>query len=1197
MPDANRQTPPPTPLPQTNATHQNPDELPIPAFISAFTQNGQHSSVFGEPFIKNVSEFTIMLEDRHEDLEKMITESVSLFPDEFSELESFDTDDDNVKMMKTLKKAFVALTPQDVFTNSRKRNTPKNKKFKHIRQKSKDYQSKADKTKKSKFYESKDSKYNQFLDEAQPHSSMFSFSVDHNINIPIIDRVSNFVTGGRFPGRAGDGNIPNVTTFTHHPESREPSANTALRAAQYASKSISPFFQWLLNNKITAFIIQFLDSMGDHGLYILIIGWMLITEAYYYKSKRYDRKLKEMGGKLKNEPPIDKGRTFFFYFGRMTVMLLTLHIFTKQLRSIFLAEHLATFQRALNTMTDMLDDVNTTNYENQMFENMEEDDILLDPEVLVAQNEDDPDEGFQDFFAEPHSGGTRERFESVVELIVLMTSTLTGYKTKAPFSNALMNFIRVTKVQKENFTDALMSVSTHVGNFFKYLFGENNFTRFFEVDAVTDENVNKLLLRIKQFLSDAHCGLEFLDPMRPVMFMELKKDVKEVLNIIDSRSYDHRILSQGLVQLEMRDIEMMGYEKALTGIRVETVGVLLTGKAECKKSVLMQRLIENIAYHLCPEEWKEDFIKNPYNFIYAWPNDKFHDTYSGKVLVSHHDDRYQKRDVAGAEESDALNTVKINNHMPFILPAAKVENKNKLAYRAMVDAVSTNLPLESFCTLQSVTHWQAVARRHHITVEVTISKKYLDDDGKVNIPEYYLETTNGEAINSTFVPDDFWNIRLLKFSMVSEKFEEVSPNITFEELIQIVLARYQEHVKHYYVNRFKNADTFSRLRDNVQASIIQPMHVTGSWYNPADPVLGNLNQQLGGVMNHTSPLDFAFPQSAYNPNYNYEDPDEIQMNPLRQDEQFLDANSSGGYSLDYIRAHLEGMGLDPTLLNTWKESSLQRLIDEPDFLRGFEIEYNTCLHLIGTKPSMMKYNEPNIGLIISQDKDLDKLKMEGAMLAHDMLISSHFIKKSWFMDGPTFRFYQWNEVRMIWDTLTDRSCFGGFVTQEYYSIFYNVFTNVRRNDLKSNFPKFLKDFFNSLLESDNPQQAISLLRIIKHKANFAHDIKMIMRTRHSRQQDAVTGKYDYFYYFKPAVIKDMIATLWSRINFKLRKLRRWCAENPILTTMATILGPWIASGLWHVFKKVYRYIKEWWYGEEDSSGALSHPPFPEPSVF
>jgi len=393
---------------------------------------------------------------------------------------------------------------------------------------------------------------------------------------------------------------------------------------------------------------------------------------------------------------------------------------------------------------------------------------------------------------------------------------ITGYKAKSSILDALYTLTRVNDNQIRNTSAFLLSVSSKISTFFEKM-DMQTISKFFHVDLVSDENVRDYIFKVNKFVATLNAGCPSSEAYYIDVYEDLCKTGKKLCDTLDKKSIDHVTVKDSLKSLDSANKKVVGLKAALSGVRVEPVGVLIKGPPGVFKSVLCSRLISVVTKMTMPEDWVSDYEKDPKSFLYSVPVDKFFDGYTPKAWVALFDDIYQARDVPGAESSDALKTIKMINSQPYTLQMADVGSKNNTFFRSPFVFATTNLT--SFTMLNSIQDCKAVERRWHIELSIRTNPDFLDDSGKVDFSKLpytdagFMDDDDVEI--STFIPNDFWLIDVVERkgnTSVSHK------GIAIDAVINLIVEKHYSFVKNYHINAKNERQLSEDLAEKVSRS-------------------------------------------------------------------------------------------------------------------------------------------------------------------------------------------------------------------------------------------------------------------------------------------------------------------------------------------------------------------------------------------
>jgi hypothetical protein len=204
----------------------------------------------------------------------------------------------------------------------------------------------------------------------------------------------------------------------------------------------------------------------------------------------------------------------------------------------------------------------------------------------------------------------------------------------------------------------------------------DHLAKYFYVDIITDVSVKKLLDQINEFITNGNAGLAFYENYHNEIYDNLMDETNRILNRIDKKSFDYRVLSNAFLELQKQTLVFKSLSKSLSGDRIQPVGVLFRGPPGIMKTVLLDRINRLVTRYTIPEVWKAEFEENPQAFIYPLPVDKWYDGYTYKAWLTVADDLFQKREVAGDSNLESVKVIQLINTAPFNLPMADVSTKN-----------------------------------------------------------------------------------------------------------------------------------------------------------------------------------------------------------------------------------------------------------------------------------------------------------------------------------------------------------------------------------------------------------------------------------------------------------------------------------------------------------------------------------------
>lgn len=411
--------------------------------------------------------------------------------------------------------------------------------------------------------------------------------------------------------------------------------------------------------------------------------------------------------------------------------------------------------------------------------------------------------------------GLEEVLPSFGAVLLSCLYLITGYKAKSSILDALHTVSKVNEGQIKNTSAFLLSLSSKLSDFFERM-DMSTIAKYFYVELVSDENVREYIGKVNKFVASLNAGCPSSEAYYIDVYEDLCRAGKKLADSLDKKTTDYSSVRDCIKSLESANKKVVGLRAALSGSRVEPVGILIKGPPGVFKSVLCSRLITVVTKMTMPEDWVVDYERDPKSFLYSVPVDKFFDGYTPKAWVALFDDIYQARDAVGTDSSDALKTIKMINSQPYTLQMADVGSKNSTFFRSPFVFATTNLT--NFSLLQSVQDYQAVERRWHIELNIKTNPYFLDEEGKVDfmkLPNADSSFLDGDSEISTFIPNDFWLIDVVERRGNSSVLHK---DIAIDDVINLIVEKHYSFIKNYHINARNEsqlaADLTAKVEDN-----------------------------------------------------------------------------------------------------------------------------------------------------------------------------------------------------------------------------------------------------------------------------------------------------------------------------------------------------------------------------------------------
>ncbi len=405
--------------------------------------------------------------------------------------------------------------------------------------------------------------------------------------------------------------------------------------------------------------------------------------------------------------------------------------------------------------------------------------------------------------------------------VFVLSSTLallSGYMPKNSFVKSLVDLSKTTKSQVDNLTVFMNIMLKSVGDIFMSI-GSTNMADYFHVNTIHNPNDRDLIARAESLVQSEDNGLLHMDPGNVKVIEDMICEFERVLASRRDRDYTYRILENTFNKVRSIACSRSIDKYTLSGSRVEPVGILLRGEPAMYKTVLLTRIAQVVTGLTLPTHWLSEFHRNPDNFIYSLPNDKFYDGYTYKKWFAIKDDFGQMRDSPAFQEADAIKIISLINTAEYCLEMAKVDNKNKMYFRSNFVGCTTNLP--DWRTISSIASTEALDRRFNIDVKVSISDKYVSEDGRtpdmtkleaLDISDLF-DGSKVDPGRARAIPSDFWKLELTTKHAGKASTTRI---VTFEELIRAIRDSYHEKVFYYHVNRRSNDLSLNEMLENFK---------------------------------------------------------------------------------------------------------------------------------------------------------------------------------------------------------------------------------------------------------------------------------------------------------------------------------------------------------------------------------------------
>jgi hypothetical protein len=410
-----------------------------------------------------------------------------------------------------------------------------------------------------------------------------------------------------------------------------------------------------------------------------------------------------------------------------------------------------------------------------------------------------------------------ENSGKVSEIMLLSVSALSGFRPRDTFITGFDHYLKYNDNQRMNLSSSILFLSSKLSLFLEKVCHMDNLAEYFYIEQFETKQAERFRDNVANFIAEVNIGKHFIKESSTSVYAAYLQEGKALLPQMDKKSFDYQMVNKIMRDLVTTHDKLSESFSPLGGERVEPVGILLRGKSAVMKSILMKRIGDLICRTTLPEDWKDEYEKNPSGFNYIVPKGAYFDKYSYKSWVTYFDDIFQQRDAVSPEESEALRIISMINSAPYLLTMAAVDQKNTTYFRAPFVLASTNL--ENPNLIQSVVSTDAVFRRFTVTVDVSVNPKYANESGKYMksaLPTMNLAVDDEYLPDNTFVPNDFWTLKLQRFEGTN-KIEE--KEISFEDLMVTIIEQYQTNVTTYYVNKSTNKKMADKIAERLSLKV------------------------------------------------------------------------------------------------------------------------------------------------------------------------------------------------------------------------------------------------------------------------------------------------------------------------------------------------------------------------------------------
>lgn len=395
-------------------------------------------------------------------------------------------------------------------------------------------------------------------------------------------------------------------------------------------------------------------------------------------------------------------------------------------------------------------------------------------------------------------------------LLMSILSFGLGYKPKSSGILAIKEFLRTTPVMKDNMMGIVSTSYSMLNELSTKLKCEKYLSTILEIPVV-DDTVEKWNFKVNAFINSINNNTDGSYEENMTLYSMFIKESKEIEKTLTKGSISYITLVDTVKSLEKCKNNANKRFTALKGFRPEPVLTFFRGAPGVAKSVLSSRFATMLNNVTLPEHLLSDFIQRPDNYVFRKSTDKWWDGYTEKANVTIIDDIFQiVEGLVDPTTADSAMVIRMTNAEEFAVPIAEAAGKNSTYFRSNFIIASSNTFSPNL--LAAVHCKNAVRRRLHFFVDVTVSEKYIKDE-KTNW-EMLPHIVDGEGNiipDATTFPEDFWQLR---YSEMQGTNETETVDITFTELFEKVVERHFKHLMQFEINKTAAQEEMLNMRDS-----------------------------------------------------------------------------------------------------------------------------------------------------------------------------------------------------------------------------------------------------------------------------------------------------------------------------------------------------------------------------------------------
>lgn len=223
---------------------------------------------------------------------------------------------------------------------------------------------------------------------------------------------------------------------------------------------------------------------------------------------------------------------------------------------------------------------------------------------------------------------------------------------------------------------------------------------------------------------------------------------------------------------------------SLENRRVEPVGIYLAGAPGTAKTETLEWMSRTIHHLLYYDTYENPMDKLPQGNIYSIKKHKYMDGYTNQRIILM-DDIFQKTDVIGEEDSEALKIIEMINTPALRLNMADLDSKGTTYFKGEFVLCSSNSPNPH---VQSIVSTEAMMRRFDFKYYVYPKQEYCRTEDIDKVPmEKHIDYSKLPVVNGRTVLNPIEVLEYLEYD--PKTLNPVGGSLSFIEVMDRLLAK------------------------------------------------------------------------------------------------------------------------------------------------------------------------------------------------------------------------------------------------------------------------------------------------------------------------------------------------------------------------------------------------------------------------